>query len=120
MEERFRERPILFPLLLLLCGAGAFGWMQLYAHTLGAVLWYVMGLAAIAAIAGAVLLPIGVVVKIRRQVNAVVLRCPSCGAESRSSDTPFRVEYPPYVEYAHVVCSNCNADFTVSKYARLV
>jgi primosomal protein N' len=66
------------------------------------------------------LLPVGIVIAIRRRVNVLVLRCHQCGVESRHCPVPFTVDRWGDVDYAYVVCSQCGADFTVSTYARLV
>jgi DNA-directed RNA polymerase subunit RPC12/RpoP len=67
-----------------------------------------------------VLLPIGVVVVFRRRINVLILRCAHCGVESRQCPIPFKVDRWGDVDYAYVVCSQCGADFTISKYARIV
>jgi hypothetical protein len=68
---------------------------------------------------GLIILPFGVVTAVRRRRAVIVLKCPSCGAESRSSERPFKVQRWNDVPYTSVVCSRCGKDFTVDKWARL-
>src|SRR5947209_2113778 len=88
IESAFRAHPIRFPLLLLVLGGGATGWLLFGAHTFGRAI----GFAVVIAIVGEILLPIGVVVAIRRQRNPIILRCGRCGAESRTASRPFRIQ----------------------------
>ena len=119
LQNLFRDHPVGFPLCLLLVGTGLLGWTLFAADTTGLV-YLPMGLFAVMAILGAVLLPVGLIVTVRRRRKPQVLRCVRCGAESRQCAVPFRVERISYVNYAHVVCSKCGADFTVDKDAALV
>jgi hypothetical protein len=118
-ERLFRNYPIRYPLFLLLIGSGCTGWMIFGMHVDHVGSFYALGFSIIMAVAGAVLLPFGIAVAVRRRINVVVLRCPRCGAVSRQCPIPFKVERWGDVDYAYVVCSQCGGDFTVSKYARL-
>lgn len=69
---------------------------------------------------GLITLPIGIRKVVRRRLNPLVLRCPSCRVESRQMQQPFSVKRWYDVDYAFVVCSYCGKDFTVPADARLI
>lgn len=117
VERLFRHHPLGLPLTCLVIGGllVAVQW-QSYGHAGGrglavSFLFLIVGLAS---------LPFGVATTIRRRRNAIVLICPRCHAESRSSARPFSVQRWNDVNYAYVVCSDCGADFTVDKFATLL
>lgn len=120
LQNWFRDHPILFPLGLLVGGMCLLSWGLFQADVHHLAFFYLIGLAGIATAVGACLLPVGIVVSMRRQSHPVVLRCPWCEAQSHTCSVPFRIEHPPHVEYIYIVCSRCGGDFTMSKYVRLV
>ena len=119
MTRLFRAHPIRFPFTLTGLGAIALLLFIVDARAGGLVFFALAGLGAVAFLAGIAMLPFGLGIAARRARHPLVLRCPVCGAESRASRRPFQVEYFDHVDYARVVCSNCGADFTVDKFAKL-
>jgi hypothetical protein len=119
LQESFREHPLRFPILAIVIGWGLLGWLLFVGYAGGLIVLAIDLLAVIGAL-GVLLLPVGVVVTLRRRLHQQVLRCPHCGAESRACAVPFRVERISYASYAHVTCSRCSGDFTVDKHAVLV
>lgn len=115
----FRGHPLLFPLILIIVGGGLLVAQLVALQAGGYAPVYGIGLTAIMLILGLLLLPLGLMTRLRRQRNAVVLKCPHCQTESRAAPTPFTVERVPGVPYSYVVCSQCGGDFTVDRHARL-
>lgn len=114
LQRLFRNHPIQFPLIVFSVGAISFVLQQL------AGIWSVWftSIAILMIVFGVLVLPVGLIVSARRR-RTVVLRCPNCGTVSTEAKRPFRVDYPPGVDYAYVTCSRCGMDFTVDKFARL-
>lgn len=115
LQRLFRYHPLQFPLIVFSVGVISYVLQQL------AGVWSVWftSIAILMIAFGVLLLPVGFIVSMRRKRNVVVVRCPSCGSVAREAERPFRVEYPPGVDYAHVTCSSCGTDFTVDRFATL-
>lgn len=119
LNRLFARHPIYVPLFLAVVGFGALAWSAAMLHMTGFVAPLVMGASAVAGGIGVLLLPVGVIVAIRRRRHPIELQCSRCGAVSSACERPFRIERPDHVEYAWVVCSQCGADFTVDRNAVL-
>lgn len=116
-----REHPLGFPLGLVLTGAFLMTVVKLNADLGGGLMF--LGAAALGVTllcAGAVMLPFGVIMAIRRKTHKVTLVCPACGYQSSDSATPFRIERPGSLDYAVATCPQCNWVFESDKYATLV
>ena len=120
VERIFGPFPVIFPLILVGIGVVFFipAIPVVTGHAKMPILPAIMAL-LIGGI-GVVALPFGVHKAVKRHLSPIVLVCPKCRMESRTSSTPFNIQKWSDVDYANITCSACGADFTVPRNARLL
>jgi hypothetical protein len=111
LSRAFKKYPLGFPLFLIVFGGGLL-WLTLESKSRFAI---AAAFLIIIVAMGVITLPFGIAITARRVFFPAILRCPYCGTEARTATRPFKVEYPPAVDYAYVICSSCGRDFTANK-----
>jgi hypothetical protein len=121
-ERFFRRHPISVPIGMLIAGAGALflGLARTHAGFVGLGIGYLIGGGAMVAILGLLLLPFGVVMTAKRRAHPITVTCPRCHLRSQDAAEPFAIIRESYLDYVHVTCSSCRADFTLPAEARLL